>query len=65
MTQNNLINFNRLIKYFGETKALNEVSFSIPENSIFGLLGPNGSGKSTLMRIISGLIIKWEGENRH
>ena len=62
MTQNNLITFNRLIKHFGETKALNEVSFSIPENSIFGLLGPNGSGKSTLMRIISGLIIKWEGE---
>ena len=38
-------------KTFGKSKALDDVSFSIPKNSIFGLLGPNGSGKSTLMRI--------------
>jgi len=62
MKNNELITLNHVIKNFGKSKALDNVSFSIPENSIFGLLGPNGSGKSTLMRILSGLIIKWEGE---
>ena len=58
MKKNDLIELNNVGKTFGKSKALNEVSFSIPKKSIFGLLGPNGSGKSTLMRILSGLIIK-------
>jgi len=62
MKNNELIKLNHVIKTFGKSKALDNVSFSIPENSIFGLLGPNGSGKSTLMRILSGLIKKWKGE---
>ena len=62
MKNNELIKLNHVIKNFGKSKALDNVSFSIPENSIFGLLGPNGSGKSTLMRILSGLIKKWKGE---
>ena len=62
MKNNELIKLNHVIKTFGKSKALDNVCFSIPKNSIFGLLGPNGSGKSTLMRILSGLIIKWEGE---
>ena len=62
MKNNELIKLNQVIKTFGKSKALDNVCFSIPKNSIFGLLGPNGSGKSTLMRILSGLIIKWEGE---
>ena len=62
MKNNELIKLNHIIKTFGKSKALDNVSFSIPENSIFGLLGPNGSGKSTLMRILSGLIKKWKGE---
>ena len=62
MKNNELIKLNGVIKTFGASKALDEVSFTIPKNSIFGLLGPNGSGKSTLMRILSGLIIKWSGE---
>ncbi len=62
MKNNDLIKLNHVIKTFGKTRALDNVSFSIPENSIFGLLGPNGSGKSTLMRILSGLIINWKGE---
>ena len=62
MKKNDLIKLNNVGKTFGKSKALNEVSFSIPKKSIFGLLGPNGSGKSTLMRILSGLIIKWDGE---
>jgi len=62
MKNNELIKLNHVIKTFGKSKALDNVCFSIPKNSIFGLLGPNGSGKSTLMRILSGLIIKWEGK---
>ena len=62
MKNNELIKLNGILKTFGNSKALDNVSFSIPKNSIFGLLGPNGSGKSTLMRILSGLIIKWSGE---
>ena len=62
MKNNDLITLNNVIKNFEKSKALDDVYFSIPKNSIFGLLGPNGSGKSTLMRILSGLIIKWGGE---
>ena len=62
MKKNELIKLNGVIKTFGYSKALDDVSFSITKNSIFGLLGPNGSGKSTLMRILSGLILKWSGE---
>ena len=62
MNKNNLIDIVSVSKNFGKTKALNNLSFSIPENSVLGLLGPNGSGKSTLLRIISGLIKKWEGD---
>src|SRR6266849_189758 len=40
--------------YPGPTKALRDVSLSIPQG-IFGLLGPNGAGKSTLMRILATL----------
>ena len=62
MSNKDSIKLQNIQKRFGKTKALDDVSFSIPENSIFGLLGPNGSGKSTLMRILSGLIIEWKGE---
>ena len=62
MSNKDSIKLQNIQKRFGKTRALDDVSFSIPENSIFGLLGPNGSGKSTLMRILSGLIIEWKGE---
>lgn len=41
-------------KQFGEFKAVDDVSFSIPTGQIVGLLGPNGAGKSTTMRMITG-----------
>jgi ABC-type multidrug transport system ATPase subunit len=41
---------------YGNVRALDGVSLSIPRGSIFGLLGPNGSGKSTLIRILCGLL---------
>jgi len=42
-----------ITKTFAKHRALNKVSISVPENSIFGLLGPNGAGKTTLIRIIN------------
>jgi ABC-2 type transport system ATP-binding protein len=38
------------------TKALEDVSFTVPRGSIFGLLGPNGAGKTTLIRVMCGLL---------
>ena len=43
-------------RYSGHT-ALDDVSLSIPEGSIYGLLGPNGAGKTTLLRIINRIIV--------
>ena len=47
---------------FGDFRALDKVSLSIPRGEIFGLLGPNGSGKSTLMRILCALLEPTEGD---
>ncbi|RKR90909.1 ABC-2 type transport system ATP-binding protein [Micromonospora pisi] len=41
-------------KRFGRTTALDEVSFTLTENTIHGLLGRNGAGKTTLMQILTG-----------
>ncbi len=38
------------------SKALDGLSLSVPQGSVYGLLGPNGAGKSTLLRIIAGLV---------
>lgn len=42
-------------------RALEGVSFDVPEGGIFGLLGPNGAGKSTLINIMAGLVTKTAG----
>ena len=42
-----------ITKTYANHKALDDVSISVPEGSIFGLLGPNGAGKTTLIRIIN------------
>ena len=62
MKMDDFIHFDNVSKYFGDNAALEKVCFKIKKNSIVGLLGPNGSGKSTLMRILSGLIISWDGD---
>ena len=49
-------------KYYGEQKALNNISFDIKKGEIVGFLGPNGAGKSTLMKILTTYISSSEGE---
>lgn len=43
---------NNITKFYGPVQALKNVSFEVPEGSVFGILGPNGSGKTTLLSII-------------
>lgn len=50
-----MLEIKNVTKRFGEKTALDSLSFSIPDGSVFGLIGSNGSGKSTLLRIISGV----------
>ena len=49
-------------KNFGLTQALKDVSVTIDEGEVIGLIGENGSGKSTLSSIISGVYPQSEGE---
>ena len=45
-----------LTKRFGSFLAVDDVTFSVPEGSVFGLLGANGAGKSTTIRMLCGLL---------
>ncbi len=45
-----------LVCEFGDFRAVDDVSFSIPPGEIFGLLGPNGAGKTTVIKMLTGLL---------
>ena len=47
-----VLSLDNITKFYGPVQALKEVSFEVPEGSVFGVLGPNGSGKTTLLSII-------------
>jgi len=57
----NILELHQLKKYFASQKAVDDISFTIEEGSIFGLLGPNGAGKTTLLRMITGIFYPDEG----
>ncbi|UYQ94377.1 ABC transporter ATP-binding protein [Chitinophaga horti] len=50
-----------IIKQFGDVTALNDVSFTVNEGELFGLIGPDGAGKSTLFRILTTLLVADKG----
>ena len=51
-----------LVKKYSKLTALNDISLTLEEGKIVGLLGPNGSGKTTLIKLINGLLIPTSGE---
>lgn len=50
-----LIELQRLHRYFGETRAVVDLSFAVYPGEVFGFIGPNGAGKTTSMRILATL----------
>lgn len=48
-------------KSFGDLKALHDISFTVDEGELFGLIGPDGAGKSTLFRILTTLLLADKG----
>ena len=59
---NTLVNVNNLSKNFSSFEAVKEISFSINESEILGLLGPNGCGKTTTIGMMLGLLKPTSGE---
>ncbi len=51
-----ILSIENLSKSYGRIQALKEVTFSVPEGSVFGILGPNGSGKTTMLGTIMDII---------
>src|ERR1700742_3556670 len=50
-----MIEFRRLHRFFGGTRAVDDVSFEVHRGQVFGYIGPNGAGKTTSMRILATL----------
>ena len=50
-----MIEIRRLTKQYGDKRAVDDLSFTVPPGQVTGFLGPNGAGKSTTMRMIVGL----------
>jgi len=55
------IRFQSVTKAFGAVRAVNEVSFDLPQGALVTLLGPSGCGKTTTLRLIAGLELPTEG----
>ncbi|SHE88111.1 ABC-2 type transport system ATP-binding protein [Seinonella peptonophila] len=58
----NILELTKLTKKFGDFIAVDQLTLSIAEGEIFGLLGANGAGKSTTINMVSGLIRATSGE---
>lgn len=61
---NQAIVIDKLTKVFGNSKALDNISFSVGKGEVHGFLGPNGAGKSTTMKILSGILAPTSGDVR-
>src|SRR5919197_2862057 len=54
----------RLVKRFGDVRALDGIDLTVPRGTVFGLLGPNGAGKTTAVRVLTTIIRPDAGEAR-
>lgn len=52
----NAVEFSHVSKRFGAQTVLDDLSFDVPEHSVFGFLGQNGAGKTTSMKLLLGLL---------
>ena len=57
-----MLQVKNIVKYYGNYKAVDNLSFEVKDGEIFGLLGENGAGKTTTFRIIMGLLEATKGE---
>lgn len=57
-----LLEAKELSRFFGDTAAVNNVSFNIKQGEVLGFLGPNGAGKSTTMRMLTGNLAPDNGQ---
>ena len=57
----NVLEVEKVKKYYATQRAVDDLSFTITKGSIFGLLGPNGAGKTTLIRMITGIFYPDDG----
>lgn len=56
------LSIEKVSKHYGNFKAVDQVSFSVPQGVIYGLLGPNGAGKTSLIRIINSITVADSGQ---
>ena len=53
---NPIIEVEKLVRKFGEHRAVDEMTFHVKQGEVFGLLGPNGAGKTTTVRLLNGIL---------
>jgi ABC-2 type transport system ATP-binding protein len=56
MAMTAMIHIDHLVKSYGATRAVRDISFDVPKGQVVGFLGPNGAGKSTTMKVLTGFI---------
>jgi ABC-2 type transport system ATP-binding protein len=57
-----MIDLRRLHRFFGSTRAVDDISFEVMKGEVFGYIGPNGAGKTTSMRILATLDLPTYGD---
>jgi ABC-2 type transport system ATP-binding protein len=55
MPQENIISVSDLTKYYGNLLAVDQISFEVKNQELFGFLGPNGAGKTTTINMLTGI----------
>ena len=58
------VQITHVTRTFGNVTAVDDLSLTVPEGSIYGFIGPNGSGKTTTMRMIVNIFYPDRGEIR-